>query len=472
MTRLAIAWYVFRITHSVALLGLIGFAGQIPVLLLSPVAARIVDSCSRKHLFMATQVNATLQALALAYLYRSHTLTIPILVALGILRGCNNAIDLPVRPALICSMAVKPALSLQLLSWDSLVVNLCRLIGPTAGGIVLAHYGEGACFLIDALSYAPSIACVLLIPYGPTHHDTRRERGHWKSSLKQKNAAQSLVALCSLSLLALPYTVVLPMYVSTVLRRGPEILGILTCVSATSAILCTAFFSAVSRILSVSQRNVVAAAGAASGLFILAWTDTLWIAVFAIAILSYSVMLQVCGTNVQLQQNAVNENRGAASALYSAAFWGVAPLGAIILGTLGQTLGLPHALSINAIACLCSMFVVRNLKISPLQKGTPSSTAERYSRCSAEEHGTLVASNARAAIWRGNLNSAEDKFVAIRSWQRSQVSRVSLPAPALLDKGPRFYAKEDLHPFGMLEFRPDEGRSTEFTRRLVSGKPV
>jgi len=106
MTRLAIAWYVFHVTHSVALLGLIGFAGQIPVLLLSPVAAWVVDSCSRKHLFVATQVNAAVQAFALAYLNHCHGLTIPILAILGILRGCNNAIDLPVRPAMRAGMKI------------------------------------------------------------------------------------------------------------------------------------------------------------------------------------------------------------------------------------------------------------------------------------------------------------------------------------------------------------------------------
>jgi MFS family permease len=310
MTRLAIAWYVFRVTHSVALLGLIGFAGQIPVLLLSPIAAWVVDSCSRKHLFVATQVNAALQAFVLAYLYHRHGLTIPILAWLGILRGCNNAIDLPVRPALICSMAVSRALSLQLLSWDSLVVNLCRLIGPATAGYVLAHYGEGACFLIDALSYAASIGSVLLIPYRLHSREIARERGSWKSCLKQKDTAESLIVLCLISLLALPYTVVLPMHVSTVLRMGPEILGALTCASAISAIFCAGTFSVVSQILSIAQRSVTSIAGAAAGLVILAWTNTLWGAVFAVAVLSYSVMLQVCGTNAQLQEDVANEARG------------------------------------------------------------------------------------------------------------------------------------------------------------------
>jgi hypothetical protein len=204
------------------------------------------------------------------------------------------------------------------------------------------------------------------------------------------------------------------MHVSTVLRMGPEILGALTCASAISAIFCAGTFSVVSQILSIAQRSVTSIAGAAAGLVILAWTNTLWGAVFAVAVLSYSVMLQVCGTNAQLQEDVANEARGGASALYSAAFWGVAPVGALVLGIQGQFLGIRNALSINAIACFSGIAAVRYWKRAIGRKRDPLSVNERacLSKSYAGENERSRASDGGARTYDCNLNSSTEELRA------------------------------------------------------------
>lgn len=146
MTRIATSWLVYRLTGSALLLGVVGFAGQIPSFLLAPFAGVLVDRWNRHHLLVATQVLSLLQSLALAVLTMTGVIRIWHLIALSVLQGLINAFDMPARQAFVVEMVEKREDLANAIALNSSMVNAARLLGPSIGGVIIAAVGEGWCF--------------------------------------------------------------------------------------------------------------------------------------------------------------------------------------------------------------------------------------------------------------------------------------------------------------------------------------
>src|SRR5919107_2982890 len=163
MTRIATSWLVYRLTGSALLLGVVGFAGQIPSFLLAPFAGVLVDRWNRHRLLVVTQVLAMLQSLALAILALTGVINIRHLIWLSVLQGVINAFDMPARQAFVVEMVERREDLPNAIALNSSMVNASRLLGPSAGGVIIAAVGEGWCFMIDAISYVAVIASLLLM---------------------------------------------------------------------------------------------------------------------------------------------------------------------------------------------------------------------------------------------------------------------------------------------------------------------
>src|SRR4030095_13204922 len=161
MTRIATSWLVYRLTGSAFLLGIVGFAGQIPSFLLAPLAGVLVDRWNRHRLLIATQVLALLQSLAMALLALTGLIKIWHIIVLSVFQGLINAFDMPARQAFVVEMVERREDLANAIALNSSMVNAARLLGPSIGGILIAGVGEGWCFAIDALSYLAVIASLL-----------------------------------------------------------------------------------------------------------------------------------------------------------------------------------------------------------------------------------------------------------------------------------------------------------------------
>ncbi|HEX3865912.1 MAG TPA: MFS transporter, partial [Gemmatimonadaceae bacterium] len=161
ITRVATSWLVYRLTGSAFLLGVVGFWGQIPTLVLAPFAGVFVDRWDRHRILVWTQALSALQSLALAVLALSHTITVVWIVILQIAQGMINAVDTPARQSFVVQMVEDPADLSNAIALNSTMVNASRIIGPSLGGLIIAAVGEGYCFLIDAISYIAVIASLL-----------------------------------------------------------------------------------------------------------------------------------------------------------------------------------------------------------------------------------------------------------------------------------------------------------------------
>src|SRR5690242_21676171 len=161
MTRIATSWLVYRLTGSAFLLGIVGFAGQIPSFLLAPFAGVLVDRWNRHRLLVITQVLALLQSLAMGVLTLTGVVTTWHIIALSVFQGLINAFDMPARQAFVVEMVENREDLANAIALNSSMVNAARLIGPSLGGVVIAAIGEGWCFMIDAFSYIAVIASLL-----------------------------------------------------------------------------------------------------------------------------------------------------------------------------------------------------------------------------------------------------------------------------------------------------------------------
>ena len=168
MTRIATSWLIYQLTGSALLLGFVGFAGQIPIFLVAPLAGVWVDRLDRRRVLVVTQVLAMLQSLALAVLTLSGHIGVYEIVFLSAFQGLINAFDMPARQAFLVQMVEDKKDLGNAIALNSSMVNMARMVGPSLAGVVIALLGTGYCFLIDGLSYLPVIASLLMMHLKPT----------------------------------------------------------------------------------------------------------------------------------------------------------------------------------------------------------------------------------------------------------------------------------------------------------------
>ena len=153
ITRVATSWLVYRLTGSALLLGIAGFAGQIPTLIITPFAGVLVDRHDRRRILLMTQAGSLLQSAILAILTFTGVITVKQIIWLQVVQGVINSFDTPARQAFVSEMVEDRRDLPNAIALNSSMVNGTRIIGPSIGGLLIAGFGEGWCFTIDAISY-------------------------------------------------------------------------------------------------------------------------------------------------------------------------------------------------------------------------------------------------------------------------------------------------------------------------------
>ena len=244
MTRVATSWLVYRLTDSAFLLGVVGFLGQIPALFLSPLAGVWVDRWDRHRAMVITQAMAMVQSLALAVLTLTHTINMPWILVLTFLQGVINTFETPARQSFVVQMIEDRADLSNAIALNSSIVNAGRLVGPAIAGIVIAWVGEGYCFLIDGVSYIAVIYSLLamknLLPglRNPPRHIGHELAEGWRYIISSPAIRWILLMLGLVSLIGMPFTVLMPIIADKVLGGGAHTLGFLTAATGLGALAC------------------------------------------------------------------------------------------------------------------------------------------------------------------------------------------------------------------------------------------
>jgi MFS family permease len=359
MTRIATSWLIYRLTGSALLLGLVGFAGQIPSFLLAPVAGVLVDRWDRHRLLVVTQTLAMVQSAALAVLALAGVINLWHVLALSLFQGVINAFDMPARQSFVVEMVEARADLPNAIALNSSMVNAARLLGPSIGGILIAAVGEGWCFLLDALSYIAVIASLLLMRL--PRHERKVKAGApilpelkagWAYVVSSAPIASILVLLTLVSVVGMPYTILMPIVASTVLHGGPHILGFLMGAVGVGALSGAVFLASRRSVLGLGRIVPIATVLFGVGLVGFGLSRHLWLSLPLLVVAGLGFMVQMSASNTLLQTLVDDDKRGRVMSFYSMAFVGTAPFGSLLAGFVADRIGAPLTVVLSGAGCL------------------------------------------------------------------------------------------------------------------------
>jgi len=356
MQNVAQAWLVYRLTGSALLLGSVTFAGQIPVFLTSPLGGIVADRYNRKKVVIATQTASMILAFAFAWLTLSNRITVNEVFYLAILRGIVNAFDIPGRQAFLVEMVGKEDL-INAIALNSSMFNGARIIGPAIAGIVVAKIGEGWCFFSDAVSYIAVIIGLFMMSVSPREIkpiDSPIEHVIEGFRFVRETAPiRALLLLLGLvSLVAMPYTVLMPVFADRVLHGGARGLGILMGATGLGALLGALTLATRTGVRGLGRWVTLSCGGFAISLIAFALSKNFWLSAVLLVPVGFCMMLQMSSSNTLIQAMVPDHLRGRVMSVYSMMFMGMAPWGALLGGAVADRLGAPVAVSAGAVAAL------------------------------------------------------------------------------------------------------------------------
>jgi MFS family permease len=358
ITTTATSWLVFRLTGSPFLLGVVGFAGQFPAFLLGPFAGILVDRWDRHRLLVATQTASMLQSFALAALTLSGRVTITQIVLLSIVQGVVNAFDMPGRQSLVVQLIENKADLGNAIALNSSMVNAARLIGPSIAGLVIAATSEGWCFLIDGFTYLAVIGALLNMRLvrppaagRPRTNAIQQFVEGFRYTFGSTPLRSIILLLALVSLVGVPYSILMPVFAATIFRGGPHTLGFLMGASGCGALLGALWLAARKSVLGLGRIIPTATALFGCGLIAFSFAPRLWVGIPCLVVAGFGFMVQMAASNTVIQTIVDDEKRGRVMSFYMMAFLGTAPFGSLIAGSLSSRLGAPHTLLLGGICC-------------------------------------------------------------------------------------------------------------------------
>jgi len=358
MQTVAQAWLVYRMTKSALLLGSVGFASQIPVFLVAPLGGITADRVNRQRLVIATQAAALILAGILAALTLTGVVQVWHIFVLAALLGVVNAFDIPARQSFLVDMVGKEDL-MNAIALNSSMFNGARVIGPAIAGILVAKIGEGWCFAANSISYIAVIVGLSLMHVHCVPRASKRspienivEGFRWVNRTRVVRALLLLLGL--VSLVGMPYTVLMPIFADKILHGGARGLGILMGATGVGALFGALTLAAKTGVKGLGRWVAFACGSFGVSLFLFSFSRSFWLSVALLLPAGYSMMLQMACSNTLVQTMVPDPLRGRVMSVYSMMFMGMAPFGAFFGGAFAQRVGAPITVATGGVACLLS----------------------------------------------------------------------------------------------------------------------
>jgi MFS family permease len=358
MTRLATSWLVYRLTGSAFLLGVVGFAGQIPTFIFAPFAGVWIDRLDRRQVLLVTQILAMIQSLALAVLTLARHIHIQEIIWLSAFQGLINAFDMPARQAFLVQMVEDKQDLGNAIALNSSMVNLARLVGPSLAGAVIAVSGEGSCFLIDGISYIAVIASLLAmrLPSGivkPAVDSMLAQlKEGWAYVSGFAPVRTILLLFAIVSLMGWPFTVLMPIFAGNILHGGPHTLGFLMGAVGVGALVSAISLALRKTVLGLGRMIPIATASLGVGLILFGISRMLWLSLLLMLVCGFGMMQQMAASNTIIQTIVEDSKRGRVMSFYAMAFVGMAPFGSLLAGGLAHAIGAPRTVMLSGVCCV------------------------------------------------------------------------------------------------------------------------
>jgi MFS family permease len=357
MQTVAQSWLVYRMTGSTLLLGAVGFASQIPVFLVAPIGGTVADRANRHRVVIATQTVSMVLAFLLAVLTLTHRIQVWQIIVLAAGLGVVNAFDIPARQAFLMDMVGREDL-MNAIALNSSMFNGARILGPAVAGIVVAWVGEGWCFFANAVSYIAVIAGLLMMKI--EHPANLANQGSpiehilegFRFVLQTAPIRAILLLLGLVSLVGMPYSVLMPVFASEILHRGARELGMLMGATGVGALLGALSLATRVGVKGLGRFIGMCAAGFGGSLILFAFSRLFWLSMILLIPVGFTMMLQMASSNTLLQSMVPDQLRGRVISVYSMMFMGMAPFGAFFAGAIANRIGAPWTVAVGGVACI------------------------------------------------------------------------------------------------------------------------
>ncbi len=356
--RIAMSWLVYRLTNSAFILGAVGFLGDLPAFLFAPLAGVYADRWNRHRLLVLVQTLAMIQALVLALLVMAGHVAVWHIIVLSVFLGFVNAFDVPTRQSLLVDFIEKKDDLGNAIALNSSMVNSARLLGPSLAGVLIAAVGEGWCFLVNAISYLAVIASLLAMKIQPK--ESVPKTSHFWQELKEGFAYVSnfpamwsiLLLLALISLMGMPFQVLMPVFARDVLHGGPRTLGFLMGCSGGGALMSAIFLAARPSVSGLDRVIVVAGSAFGLGLVAFSLSRVLWLSLPLMLVTGFAMTAQMASSNTVLQTIVEDDKRGRLMSFYTMAYRGMTPLGSLLAGGVASRIGAPQTLLFGGLCCI------------------------------------------------------------------------------------------------------------------------
>jgi MFS family permease len=354
MQTVAQSWLVYRLTGSALLLGSVGFASQIPVFLMAPVGGTVADRSNRHRVIVITQTASMVLALILAGLTLFGIVKVWHIFVLAALLGLVNAFDIPGRQAFLVDMVGKEDL-MNAIALNSSMFNGARIIGPAVAGILVAHIGEGWCFFANGVSYIAVIIGLLLMnihcpPRSKTDSPLEDIKEGFRFVSRTKPIRALLLLLGLISLVGMPYVVLMPVFADRILHGGARGLGILMGCTGIGALLGALTLAVRDGVKGLGRLVAIMCGTFGISLVLFSFSTHFWLSAVLLLPVGFAMMLQMASSNTLIQSMVPDALRGRVMAVYSMMFMGMAPFGALFGGALADRLGAPTTIALGGVA--------------------------------------------------------------------------------------------------------------------------
>jgi MFS family permease len=366
MQTTAQLWLVYKLTGSAALLGVFGFASQVPMLFLSSIGGYIGDHYDRQRGVIATQTASMILAFVLAGLTLTRLINEWELIGIALLVGVVNAFDVPIRQAFLVEMVGKEDLP-NAIALNSSIFNGARVVGPAIAGFAIAWVGEGWCFFLNGLSFVAVIVALLVMrierrEIKPSADSPLRSLAEgFRYAMSDLPMRSALLLLSVLSLFGLQYSVFMPIYAQDILKGNARTLGWLMSSAGIGAVLGALHFAARTHYKGLARWIAATSTTCSVCLILFSQAKVFWLCVAVLFVVGFAATSQMAATNTLIQNRVPDELRSRVMAVYATMFMGVQPIGALIAGGVAKRIGAPLTLTVfGSLVLLGSLiFIVR-----------------------------------------------------------------------------------------------------------------
>jgi MFS family permease len=359
MQRTAVIWVIYTLTHSASMIGFAVFAQQFPSFLLSLVGGVVADRYSRYKILLVTQAASMIQAILLAILILTKHYVIWEILILSAILGIINAFDVPARQPMVHDMVNNKEDLANAISLNSAMVNMARLIGPALSGMVLQQFGAGVCFVINAVSFIAVITSLLLMKFPEFKPPVIKKRvvhelTEGLTYLKQTPTISMLILLIiCLSLLIMPYDTMEPVFAKVIFKGNAATYGYISGCIGLGALIGSFLLASAKKDANFRSILLLSIAVLGIGLIMFSRMSHFAFALPFAVILGLGSITPMSTSITMIQMEAAPNMRGRVMSFVAMSYFGMLPLGSLLIGTISQKIGAPITMLCQGILALC-----------------------------------------------------------------------------------------------------------------------